>query len=198
MLLGLTASFPHARSPPTEAGNEHVLSCAPCLHRSASSALNRWRFSACGDLEWVPLRREYPTSADAYELLEECGRGVSATVSCRGPPLALSAALLGGSHCRARRMVPAGRQRMGSATRGQAYIGFFCWQVWRALCKPFDEIVAVKLMDLETVNCSLVTAKHDHGAAFAKRCCSSCGPHRELRAQEALTHTPCEPCRTTS
>lgn len=24
--------------------------------------------------------REYPTSADAYELLEECGRGVSATV----------------------------------------------------------------------------------------------------------------------
>jgi len=51
-------------------------------------------------------RKDYPTTADAYELLEECGRGVSATV-------------------------------------------------WRAMCKPFDEIVAVKLMDLETVNCSL-------------------------------------------
>lgn len=51
-------------------------------------------------------RRDYPTDADAYELLEECGRGVSATV-------------------------------------------------WMARCKPYDEIVAVKHMDLEAVNCSL-------------------------------------------
>ncbi|GAB4820270.1 hypothetical protein N2152v2_007316 [Parachlorella kessleri] len=51
-------------------------------------------------------RREYPTSAEAYELLEECGRGVSATV-------------------------------------------------WRALCKPYNEVVAVKLLDLENMNCSL-------------------------------------------
>jgi hypothetical protein len=29
-------------------------------------------------------------------------------------------------------------------------------QVWKARCKPFDEVVAVKLMDLEAVNCSLV------------------------------------------
>lgn len=27
------------------------------------------------------LCRDYPTTADSYELLEECGRGVSATVS---------------------------------------------------------------------------------------------------------------------
>ncbi|KAK9817257.1 hypothetical protein WJX72_011944 [[Myrmecia] bisecta] len=51
-------------------------------------------------------KREYPTSADEYELQEECGRGVSATV-------------------------------------------------WRARCKTYDEIVAVKLLDLESVNCSL-------------------------------------------
>lgn len=50
--------------------------------------------------------REYPPRPDAYELLDECGRGVSATV-------------------------------------------------WRAHCKPFDEVVAVKLLDLESVNCSL-------------------------------------------
>ena len=29
-------------------------------------------------------------------------------------------------------------------------------QVWRALCLPFNEEVAVKLLDLENVNCSLV------------------------------------------
>lgn len=28
-------------------------------------------------------------------------------------------------------------------------------QVYRALCKPYDEVVAVKLLDLETVNASL-------------------------------------------
>ena len=34
-------------------------------------------------------------------------------------------------------------------------------QVWRALCIPYNEEVAVKLLDLENVNCSLV------------RCCGS-------------------------
>lgn len=29
-------------------------------------------------------------------------------------------------------------------------------QVWRALCKPYNEVVAVKLLDLENMNCSLV------------------------------------------
>ncbi|KAK9806028.1 hypothetical protein WJX73_007033 [Symbiochloris irregularis] len=50
--------------------------------------------------------REYPTRPDSYELLDECGRGVSATV-------------------------------------------------WRAHCKTYDDVVAVKLMDLENVNSSL-------------------------------------------
>eukprot|EP00891_Asterochloris_glomerata_P007781 jgi/Astpho2/7781/Aster-06073 len=52
------------------------------------------------------LRKDYPTSAEDYELLEEAGRGVSATV-------------------------------------------------WRAHCKPLNEYVAVKLLDLENLNCSL-------------------------------------------
>lgn len=51
-------------------------------------------------------RREYPVSADEYELLEEAGRGVSATV-------------------------------------------------WKARCKATGEDVAVKLLDLENLNCSL-------------------------------------------
>ncbi|PSC70697.1 serine threonine-kinase 4-like isoform X1 [Micractinium conductrix] len=51
-------------------------------------------------------RRDYPTAADNYDLVEECGRGVSATV-------------------------------------------------YRAICKPFNEEVAVKLLDLENMNCSL-------------------------------------------
>ena len=29
-------------------------------------------------------------------------------------------------------------------------------QVWRAHCKTYDEVVAIKLLDLESVNCSLV------------------------------------------
>lgn len=51
-------------------------------------------------------KKEYPTSADQYQLLEECGRGVSATV-------------------------------------------------YRALCVPYNEEVAVKKLDLENMNCSL-------------------------------------------
>ena len=29
-------------------------------------------------------------------------------------------------------------------------------QVWKALCKPLNEVVAIKLLDLESVDCSLV------------------------------------------
>ena len=36
---------------------------------------------------WLPLCREYPTVAEAYDLVEECGRGVSATVSAGRPAL---------------------------------------------------------------------------------------------------------------
>ena len=39
-------------------------------------------------LTCILINRDYPTNADAYKLLEECGRGVSATVS---PSLAFSA-----------------------------------------------------------------------------------------------------------
>lgn len=36
--------------------------------------------------------------------------------------------------------------------------------MWRALCLPFNEEVAVKLLDLENVNCSLVIPSAQHGA----------------------------------
>lgn len=49
---------------------------------------------------------DFPTEASAYELLDECGRGVSANV-------------------------------------------------WRAVCTPLNEEVAVKLLDLENMSCSL-------------------------------------------
>lgn len=50
--------------------------------------------------------REFPTDASAYELLEDCGRGVSATVH-------------------------------------------------RAICKPLNEVVAIKKLNLENMNCNL-------------------------------------------
>ncbi|KAK9864695.1 hypothetical protein WJX84_009203 [Apatococcus fuscideae] len=63
--------------------------------------------SKLGSLVGTASPQNFPTNAESYELLEECGRGVSATV-------------------------------------------------WRARCKTLrDEIVAVKLLDLENVNCSL-------------------------------------------
>ncbi|KAK9909926.1 hypothetical protein WJX75_009604 [Coccomyxa subellipsoidea] len=73
------------------------------MHRTSGSFLKRASVST-GSL--TANLRDYPTNADAYKLLEECGRGVSATV-------------------------------------------------WRALCIPYNEEVAVKLLDLENVNCSL-------------------------------------------
>eukprot|EP00201_Polytomella_parva_P017126 CAMPEP_0175056786 /NCGR_PEP_ID=MMETSP0052_2-20121109/10879_1 /TAXON_ID=51329 ORGANISM="Polytomella parva, Strain SAG 63-3" /NCGR_SAMPLE_ID=MMETSP0052_2 /ASSEMBLY_ACC=CAM_ASM_000194 /LENGTH=517 /DNA_ID=CAMNT_0016321881 /DNA_START=24 /DNA_END=1575 /DNA_ORIENTATION=+ len=65
------------------------------------------------DLSPSPLStKEYPASASEYELLDDCGRGVSATVH-------------------------------------------------RALCKPFHEIVAVKRMNLESLNCDIEEVLHE-------------------------------------
>jgi hypothetical protein len=99
-----------------------------------------------------PPCREYPTTADAYELVEECGRGVSATVSPRrrGAP-------------RAGR--PCTRQAAGASAPAD-----HCppprQQVWRAICKPHSEEVAVKLMDLENMQCSLVRSAARPGQAI--------------------------------
>ncbi|CAL5219491.1 g1332 [Coccomyxa viridis] len=73
------------------------------MRRTSDSILRRTSASQASLLSAI---RDFPTSASEYKLLEECGRGVSATV-------------------------------------------------WRALCLPFNEEVAVKLLDLENVNCSL-------------------------------------------
>ncbi len=58
------------------------------------------------------VQKEYPTEASAYELLEDCGRGVSATV-------------------------------------------------YRAYCAELDEIVAVKKMNLESVQNNLEEIVHE-------------------------------------
>lgn len=62
--------------------------------------------------ELSAMDAEWPTTADAYELLEDCGRGVSATV-------------------------------------------------YRAYCKKLDEVVAVKIMNLEAVQNSLDEIVHE-------------------------------------
>lgn len=78
--------------------------------------------------------QSFPTNAESYELLEECGRGVSATV-------------------RLFLLLSCWFHVQGFGLRGQPLSA----QVWRARCKTLrDEIVAVKLLDLENVNCSLV------------------------------------------
>ncbi|KAL6765899.1 kinase-like domain-containing protein [Haematococcus lacustris] len=64
------------------------------------------------DLNGLDKYRDFPVSADAYEILDDCGRGVSATVH-------------------------------------------------RALCKPLNEIVAIKKMNLESLNCDLDEIIHE-------------------------------------
>ncbi len=83
------------------------------------------------------LVREYPVSADEYELLEEAGRGVSATVRQLSRLSVLSGLVLSAWLCI------------------QLFTMLFC-QVWKARCKATGEDVAVKLLDLENLNCSLV------------------------------------------
>jgi hypothetical protein len=83
------------------------------------------------------LVREYPVSADEYELLEEAGRGVSATVRHLSMLCVLSGLML------------------SPWLYIQLVTMLFC-QVWKARCKATGEDVAVKLLDLENLNCSLV------------------------------------------
>lgn len=51
-------------------------------------------------------------------------------------------------------------------------------QVWRARCKQTGEIVAIKVMDLENVNCSLVRCFFSalHRLVDAKHCQLEDGP----------------------
>ena len=88
--------------------------------------------------------REYSPRPEAYELLEECGRGVSATV---GPITAALEPVQSGT-------VGISGDTFASTARADE---LSVWQVWRARCKTFDEVVAIKLLDLENVNCSLVS-----------------------------------------
>lgn len=76
-----------------------------------------------------------PTKASDYELLEEIGQGVSAKAR-RGAPTR-------GRCGRARTR----RSRHGSPTPPRPYSP--APQVYRALCKPTNEIVAIKVLDLE-------------------------------------------------
>ena len=62
-----------------------------------------------------------PTVAEDYELMEEIGQGVSA--KARAPPRPVGLA--------------------------QPHGADFSSQVWRAKCKPLDEVVAIKILDLE-------------------------------------------------
>ena len=101
---------------------EHLDSIA-ALHSGTYMASSSWG-----------ARRDYPSSHQDYEMLEEAGRGVSATV---GDTLLCVAA------CRIGSPVPSVLDRAHT-------------QVWKALCKPLNEVVAIKLLDLESVDCSLV------------------------------------------
>ena len=93
--------------------------------------------------------REWPTDADQYELMEECGRGVSATVCWT----ALCCVLMHKERVGARACSRTATIRIISVPAARTCCGS---QVWRARCKVTGEIVAIKVMDLENVNCSLV------------------------------------------
>jgi hypothetical protein len=84
------------------------------------------------DQNALACSREYPSDPACYELLEDCGRGVSATVH-------------------------------------------------RALCLTTDEIVAVKKMNLERVNMTLVggTAAGSHSSSGQRR-----GTHPPTQQQQ--------------
>lgn len=54
-------------------------------------------------------------------------------------------------------MLPTAAIKWGRRTRDHPEADpLVCAQVWRALCKPHNVIVAVKLLDLENMNCNLV------------------------------------------
>lgn len=125
--------------------------------------------------------REYPADASQYELLDDCGRGVSATVRRAWPRQGVAC---GQRHARAaggtQQRAPAGAARRGARTAARRRR---CRtqrththalpaaprppQVHRALCKPLNEIVAVKKLNLESINCNLVSAAAGGAAAVS-------------------------------
>ncbi len=115
--------------------------------------------------------RDYPTSAEDYELLEEAGRGVSATVSGHIAKAASVArqAVLGLSPCHRLAALVSCTQYTPNKT-----VTCTVLQVWRAHCKPLNEYVAVKLLDLENLNCSLVSAWSSGGSQTACAAQSLC------------------------
>ncbi|GAX82215.1 hypothetical protein CEUSTIGMA_g9643.t1 [Chlamydomonas eustigma] len=87
------------------------------MSREGSSKLDRAISGIFGKTskstkDLVNLAKDYPTSSEDYDLIEDCGRGVSATV-------------------------------------------------YRSLCKPLHEVVAVKKMNLESMNCDLDEIIHE-------------------------------------
>ena len=76
--------------------------------------------------------------------MEECGRGVSATVRAAQCPMRVMLIKL------------LGRQPVSAPAWRRNSLEIRVVQVWRARCKQTSEIVAIKVMDLENVNCSLV------------------------------------------
>ena len=149
----------------------------------------------------TPFSRDYPTNADEYELLEECGRGVSATVRERERER-------GGGGGGGERMAP--RRRCPSRQAGAARYVFLRQrgapraqtappppssrtnQVYRARLKADDEVVAVKLLDLESLNCSLdevvreaaTMRAHRHPNILPLHCSFVHGQVRERRGRE--------------
>jgi hypothetical protein len=71
-----------------------------------------------------------PTRSEDYELLEEIGQGVSAKASL--PPKSLPPSL----------------------------VYLVVLQVWRAKCKPLDEVVAIKILDLERQDPGKLVRQH--------------------------------------
>lgn len=143
-------------------------------------------------------------------MVEECGRGVSATVSrqptgggggLNGPKAARSSLpLVWGSRPPAALAYPgagaAYAARACAATSGSSDGSLqrpllACWlactprrvrpwpgplvrtQVYRAICKQYNEEVAIKLLDLENMNCSLDEIVREAQARAQAGCCCS-------------------------
>jgi len=100
------------------------------------------------------LHREYPAEASSYELLEDCGRGVSATVNY----FMIVVEPIGGTRRHAQPLTGPFVPQSQTRRLLNAAPPFWCQhtQVHRAICKPMNEEVAVKKMNLESINCNLV------------------------------------------
>ena len=125
--------------------------------RCAATAADRAPSPTAARRRRTPARRDYPADASMYELLDDCGRGVSATVRARAarpqlpPPAAAArpptavAVPPRASRAHAPRPLLRARPRPRPPR-----------QVHRALCVPLQEIIAVKKMNLESMPCDLV------------------------------------------